>query len=187
MTMETSPTRQLLAMGMILLAVLSGLCTIFALVTTAAQAWQEHAQEGWPKVSAQVEKIGMQRTSTRRRQSFNIRCRLSYAIGTEQHLATIYSATVPSSEVSQYPPNQIAPFEQWVDQHPPGTPILVRYDPANHTKVMPVSDYMPRGGPHTPNNLKLLELFGGSFVVLLLIARIIRPRTPDNPNVFQSS
>jgi hypothetical protein len=91
-------------------------------------------------------------------------------------VANVYSTNVPPPEVWQYPPNQIAPFAAWVDAHPQGTPIVVRYDPANHKKVVLVATDMPRGGPHTPNNVKLLEVCAGSFLVLLTIARITRPR-----------
>jgi hypothetical protein len=101
---------------------------------------------------------------------------LSYAVGAEQNVAYVYSTNVPSPQVWQYPPNQIAPFEKWVDAHPQGTPIVVRYDPANHKKVVLVATDMPRGGPRTPSNMKLLEFCAGSFLVLLTIARITRPR-----------
>lgn len=160
-----------------ILVVLLGLCTIFASVVTAVQAWQEHAQARWPEVTARVDDCGLSRTSTGRRDRFYIRCRLSYAVGAERNVAKIYSGSVPSADVGQYPPNQIAPFEKWVDEHPPGTPIVVRYDPANHTKVVLVANYMPRGGPRTPDNVKLLEFFAGSFLVLLTIARFRRPRS----------
>jgi hypothetical protein len=99
---------------------------------------------------------------------------LSYAVGAEQHATNIYSSNVPAPEIWQYPPNQIAPFEEWVNDHPQGTPIVVRCDPDDHTKVVLVAANMPRGGPRTPNNVKLLEFLAGSFLVLLTIARITR-------------
>jgi hypothetical protein len=40
------------------------------------------------------------------------------------------------------------------------------------------TDYMPRGGPHTPNNIKLLALFGGGFLFLFGLARFTRPQSP---------
>jgi hypothetical protein len=89
----------------------------------------------------------------------------------------VYSSNVPSPNVWQYPPNQIGPFEEWVEEHPSATPIVVHYDPADHTKVVLVANYMPLGGPRTPNNVKLLEFVAGSFLVLLTIARITRPRS----------
>jgi len=167
----------LMRLGLMVLVVLLGLCTIFALVVTAAEAWQEHVQARWPEVTARVDTCGLSRSSTGRRGRFHIRCRLSYAVGAEQNAANLYSRYVPSPEVWQYPPNQIAPLEEWVDEHPSGTPIVLRYDPANHTKVMLVADYMPGGGPRTTNNVKLLEFFAGGFLVLLLFARITRPRS----------
>ena len=160
-----------------ILAPFLGLCTLFALVVTLVQAWQEHAQSQWPQVMATVDQCGLTRTSTRQRNQFYIRCRLRYELGFEQLAARIYSASVPSREVAQYPPNQIGPLEDWVAEHPPGTPIVVHYNPAHHTKAVLVATDMPRGGPRTLNNVKLLEVCAGSFVILLTIARITRPRS----------
>ena len=162
---------------LMVLVVLLGLCTIFASVVTVAEAWQEHLQAGWPEVTARVDECGLNRTSSGRREKFYIRCRLRYAVGAEQHATNIYSSNVPAPEIWQYPPNQIAPFEEWVNEHPQGTPIVMRYDPADHTKVVLVAANMPRGGPRTPNNVKQLEFLAGSFLVLLTIARVTRPRS----------
>ena len=98
-------------------------------------------------------------------------------MGAEQNATNIYSNNVPAPEVQQYPPNQIAQFEEWVNEHPQGTPIVVRYDPADHKKIMLAANYLPRGGPRTPNNVKLLEVCAGSFFVLGTIALLTRPRS----------
>jgi Protein of unknown function (DUF3592) len=160
-----------------LLVLFLGLCTMFASVVTVAEAWQEHLRARWPEVTARVDECGLNQTSSGRRENFYIRCRLRYAVGAEEHAANIYSSNVPSPEIWQYPPNQIAPFEEWVNDHLPGTPIVVHYDPANHAKVALVATDMPRAGPRTPNNVKLLEFLAGSFLVLLTVARITRPRS----------
>ena len=175
--MTTGTVQKAPLMWLGLLVVLLGLCTIFASVVTAAQAWQEHAQARWPEATAHVDKCGLKQRSTGRREGYYIYCRLSYVVGSEWNVTNVYSDNVPSRNIWQYPPNQIAPFEEWVDQHPPGTPTVVRYDPVDHTKVVLVANYMPRGGPRTPNNVKLLEFLAGSFLVLLTIARITRPRS----------
>ena len=177
MTTGTAAKDQLMWLGLTVLVVLFGLCTIFASVVTAAQAWQERAQARWPEVTARVDECGLERTSSNGRRKFYIHCRLSYAVGAEQNATNIYSRNVPSPEIWQYPPNQIGPFQQWVDEHPQGTPILVRYDPAHHTKVVLVAADAPLGGPRTPSNVKLLEFLAGSFLLLLTIARITRPRS----------
>jgi uncharacterized protein DUF3592 len=176
MTTKMGPKGQLMWLGLVVLVAFSALCTIFVSVATAAQAWQEHARARWPEVTARVDACDLTRTSSNGRRKFYIRCRLSYAVGAEQNVTNIYSSNVAAPEIWQYPPNQIAPFEEWVDEHPQGTPIVVQYDPADHKKVVLVANYMPRGGPRTPNNVKLLEVCAGSFLVLLTIARITRPR-----------
>jgi hypothetical protein len=158
------------------LVVFSALCTVFALVMTVAQAWEERNQARWPEAVARVDQCALTQRSIRERERYYILCRLRYAVGAQQNAANVYSLSVPSREIWQYPPNQIAPYEQWVSAHPPGTPIVVRYNPTHPAKVVLVEDFMPRGGPHTPANLKLLAFCAGSFLVLLLLARMTRPR-----------
>lgn len=178
MPTETSPNAKLLWSGLILLVALFGLCTLFAAVVTVAEAIQAYAQESWPQATARVDQCRMEQSSTRRRQMYNIRCQLTYAVGAEQNVASVYSTSVPSAQVWQYPRNQIGPFEDWLNAHPPGTPIVVRYDPARHSKMVIATDFMPRGGPHTPNNIKLLALSGGGFLFLFGLARITRSLSP---------
>ena len=177
MISETTPKLQWMRVGLGVLVVFLGLCTIFASVVTAAEAWYEHSQQRWPEVTAHIDSCDLDRASSGRREAFHIRCRLSFEVGVQQNVANIYSINVPSPEIWQYPPNQIEPFAEWVNQHPPGTPIIVRYDPANHSKAVLVANYMPRGGPRTPSNLKLLEVCAASFLVLLTTALVTRPRS----------
>ena len=179
MTTGTTP-KSLFRLGLGFLVLFSGLCTIFALMVTVAQAWQEHAQARWPDVTALVDTCGLEQTSSGRREMYHIRCRLLYVVGGEQNLANVYSINAPSRKIWQYPPNQIGPLEDWVNEHPPGTPIVVHYDPAHHAKIALVATDMPHGGPRTPSNLKLLEVSAASFLVLLAIARITRPRSASS-------
>jgi len=168
-----------------LLGLFAGLCTIFALVVTAAEGWQEHAQAQWPEATAHIEKCYLHQTSSGRRDRYYIDCRLSYVAGDHEFVAKVYSRSVPSRAIWQYPPNQIAPLEDWVSEHPQGTPITVRYDPANAKKAVLVVTDMPGGGPHTPSNLKLLGIAAVTCVVLLTIARVTRPRSgPVNADVL---
>ena len=166
----------LLRLGLMTLVLLFGLCTVFAAVATAAVAWQEDRQARWPEVTARVVKCAITRASTNSGRQMYIRCRLGYAVGAEQNAATIYSRRFASPEVAQYPANQDAPYVDWVNDHPQGSTMVVRYDPANHNKIVQAEAYMPGGGPQTHSNVQLLEFFGGGFVVLLTIARITRAR-----------
>lgn len=162
------------------LVLFTGACTIFALIVTAAQAWQEHAQKSWPEVTAHVDTCRFQRNSSNGRHKLYIACRFIYAVGGEQNSTNMYSTYFPAPEVAQYPRNQMQPFEAWLDAHPPGTPVVLRYDPANHKKALIASDFMPRGAPRTPNNIKLLICFAASFAVLLTLVQFARPRTLRN-------
>ncbi len=177
MSAESAPKHQLLRSVLALLVLLSGLCTIFASIVTAAEAWQEHEQARWPKLSARVDRCGMDQTSTGRREGYYIECRLNYVIGAEENVTRIYSRTVPGPKVWQYPPSQIGPFGEWLEAHPPGTPIIIRYNPANHTKVVLVNSDMPGAGPRTAGNIKQIEFWGASFLILFLIVRVAKPRS----------
>jgi hypothetical protein len=163
------------------LVLFTGACTIFALVVTAAQALQENAQKSWPEVTARVDTCRFERSSINGRHQLYIGCRFLYAVGGEQNAINIYSARFPGPEVAQYPRNQMQPFEAWLDAHPPGTPVALRYDPANHKKALIPSDFMPRGGPHTPNNLRILAACVAGLVVTLLIVRLAGQRADRAP------
>ncbi len=161
-----------------LLGLFAGLCTIFALVATGIEAWQENSESKWPQTVAHVDRCYLHQSSTRKRDRYYIDCRLSYRVGTEQLAAHVYSARVPSREVAQYPPNQIGPLEDWVSAHPPGTEMAVRFDPEKHSKIVLVATDMPRsGGPHIANDLKLLGFFAALSVALLALGRVGRRRS----------
>ena len=84
-------------------------------------------------------------------------------------------------------PIRLGPLEEWVDRHPPGTPMAVRYDPTKHNKVVLEATDMPRaGGPHTANNLKLLGFFAASSVLLLSIARVWSLQSDANAAIVNS-
>jgi hypothetical protein len=128
----------------------------------------------------------MDRTSTGRRNGFYIDCRLSYAVGVELQAARIYSRTAPGPDVWQYPPNQIGPLQKWMDGHPPGTPMVVRYDPANPRKVALVDSDLPGAGPRTASNIKQVEFWGVSFVVLVVIVSVRKEQLTAKDSVNPS-
>jgi len=171
---------QLVRSGVALLGLFAGLCSIFALVVTVAEGWQEHAQAQWPETTARVQRCGVD-LYTHRSEAYWINCRIRYLVGglggDEEIVTEVHSCSTPAPRrvISQYPGMQIGLMQEWVDEHPPGTPTAVRYDPANHEKAVLVATDMPLVGPRTPNNLKLPAFFAGSCVLLLGIARMIRP------------
>jgi hypothetical protein len=89
-----------------LLVLFSGLCTIFALVVTAAQVWQEHVQERGPEVTAHVDSCGLEQTSTGE-DRYYILCEMSYAVGFERTVTTIHSKNAPSREFGSTRANRL--------------------------------------------------------------------------------
>lgn len=184
MTAEGMRKGQLVRVACGVLGLLAGLCSIFTLVVTGAEGWQEHAQAQWPEATARVQSCGVD-ISSRRTETYWIDCRIRYLVGgsasgllrDEEVVSMVHSRSTPAPRkvIWQYPPNTIGLMQEWVDQHPPGTPIVVHYDPANHKRAVQVVTDMPLGGPSTPGNLKLLGFFAGSCVVLLGIARVMGP------------
>jgi len=175
MTTEGVRKIQLVWLAVAGLGLFAGLCSIFVLVVTIAQGWQEHAQAQWPQATALVQRCGLD-IYTHKPEAYWINCRISYLVGAEEIAAEVHSRSTPAPRrvISQHPALQFGLMQEWVDEHPPGTPIAVHYDPANHTKaVIPATD-MPLAGPRTPDNLKLLEVTAGSCALLLAIAGITR-------------
>ena len=82
-----------------LLGLVAGLCTVFALVVTVAEGWQEHAQAQWPEAKAHIEKYYLHQSSRGRRDRYYIDCRLSYVVGAEEFVAKVYSGSVPAPTV----------------------------------------------------------------------------------------
>ena len=158
----------------------AGLCTVFALVVTVAEAWVEHPQAQWPQATARVQRCGLD-VYTHNPETYWIDCSVRYTVRGEDIVSHVHSHSTPAPRrvMWEYPDPAVRfdQMQEWVDQHPEGTPIAVHYDPANHKKAVLVTTDMPLGGPRTPGNLKLLRFCALSSAVLLTIARVARPRT----------
>ncbi|HUE43484.1 MAG TPA: DUF3592 domain-containing protein [Candidatus Sulfotelmatobacter sp.] len=180
---QTASIGRLLWLALIVLVLFTGLCTIFAMVTTLPLAWQEHAESQWPQATAQIQTCRVF-VSGHKPKSYRIDCALSYEVAGQATQTHLYSRNTPAPRpvAWQSPASQFELMQDWVDDHPPGTPIDVHYDPADHRKVVQVASNNSISEPRTPNNRKLSEFFAVSFLFLLVIARITRP----DPSLFQS-
>jgi hypothetical protein len=156
----------------------TGLCAVFLLVLTAAMAWQAHAYAQWPEATAQVQRCGLDLYPPDPKYD-RIDCSVSYTVRGEVIVSHVYSRTMldPSRIIWEYPTPRFERLQEWVDAHPKGTRIVVHYDPASHSKALLVVTDMPLGGTQTSVSLRLLEVAAASCVVLLTIARIMRPRS----------
>lgn len=180
--MSAANRRQSIHGILVLLGIFAGLCTVFALVATVAQAVEDRSQSQWPQVTASVEKCVMYPRSFGHPGYYYADCRFIYVVAGERIRTELASRYVTTPEIWEYPRrNLYGQFEEWVDQHPPGTAIVLRYNPARPQKAKVVATDTPFGGPHTPDNLKVLKFFAASCLGLFVIARIVRPpRLHDN-------
>jgi Protein of unknown function (DUF3592) len=159
-------------------ALFTGLCTLFALVVTTGQAWEEHTHAQWPEVTAQVQRCGLDIYTHFHGTAYWINCSLSYQVRSEEFVSQVHSASTPDPRrvLGKNPSAAFDRMQAWVDAHPEGTSIRVHYNPANHANTALVETDMPGGGLRTPDNLKLLGFFAVSCIVMLTIARIAKPR-----------
>jgi Protein of unknown function (DUF3592) len=170
------------------LGLFAGLCALFALVVTAAQAWEEHAEAQWPEVTTQVQRCGLE-LSSRRYQTYWIQCDIHYQLHGQEMATRVHalSANDPSRVIWESSPGGLGRMQEWVDEHPQGTTIKVHYDPSHSQKVLIFENGMPLGGLRTPDNLKLLGFFAASCVVMVTIARMAWRRTSrdlTSPDVY---
>ena len=177
--MPAAPRRLLWGGAVLFLGGFVGLCTLFALVVTAAQAWQERGRARWPEVTAHVERCDLTIYSHRRkRNSYYVNCSVKYPAGGAIVVAHVSSRSTPApSQVIWQPQPVFQQMQEWVDRHPAGTPIAVHYDPANPQSAVLVTTDMPQGGPQTPDNLRLVEVGTASCFVLLGIGWAVWPRS----------
>jgi hypothetical protein len=157
-------------------ALFAGMCSLFALIVTAGEALRELTQARWPEVTATIERCSIDLQYYDGPNSDDptwwLECKIGFRAGTDQILARIYSGH--RSNPSQGYPELM---NRWVNDHPPGSTIVVRYNPTD-LKALPVRDYLPNGEPRTLSNLKLLSGFTLACASLLAISvwfRRIRP------------
>jgi hypothetical protein len=155
------------------------LCALFALVVTAGVAWQEHRETQWPEATATIQQCSVERASSRSSANI-IECRVRYVVGDKAVLSRVHSMSSPSPEKVfwEFPRGKtqemFEKMQDWVEAHPPGTTIALRYHPDRHAKTALVATDMPLGGPQTPTNIKTTEGVAGLSAVLLVIGTLAR-------------
>jgi hypothetical protein len=152
-----------------------GLCTVFLLVSTAVDAWREHAQKGWPQATATIAQC---RIDLRHYNgpddddpTWWLECPVRFRVGPDEIKTTIHSGH-RSNPARDYPDLMNA----WVSDHPDGSPIVVRYDPSDFRTAMPARDYMPNGSPRTGYDFRFLLVCSVAFISLLTITRLLLRR-----------
>src|SRR5215469_2383771 len=170
---QPSPGRPLTAQGIVgLLAVFAGLCAVFALIVSVADAWREHVQQTWPEVTATVQRCSVDphipiRGS--RAPLWTIHCRIAYRVGGDEIEGRIESRSTTSGWGGN-----LDGMQRWASGHRSGSSFVVHYDPANPKMVVLTKTDMPSAGPRTPSNLRLLLISCCASLGLFLGARSLR-------------
>lgn len=152
------------------LGFLLGLCAIVVVVKTAIDTYQESKNAKWPSVIATITQQSIQQSFEGRYNTisvWHIESNLRYRIDGQEVTSSIRSRT-SSSERSL--------MRGWASQHPPGTPLPVRYDPQHHKTVVPDGGDMPQSGPQAPDDLKMSLLFLLASIALVTAGRLLEPR-----------
>src|SRR5215472_6045213 len=80
----------------------AGLCALFALIATGADAWREHAQENWPAATATLQTCSVDPYYPFKSDGggtvWNIECRVTYAANGEQVTSRIRSRSARSDK-----------------------------------------------------------------------------------------
>jgi len=161
--------RMMTVVGVIgLFALLAGLCSLLALFVTAIDAWRERAQGGWPQATATIESCNIDlkyyNGPNDDDPTWWLECKIHFGSGSNDVNTRIFSGH--RSNPSQGHPEVMS---KWVTDHPVGSTIVVRYDPA-HLNAIPVSDYLPNGEPRTAGDLRLLAVFIAACASLFALA-----------------
>ncbi len=155
------------------LAFLFLVCTLVIIVKTAMDAYHEKQHAAWPMVVATITKQTVRKIPAGSRGEWYIESALRYKVDGEELTASTRSRGGAFWEESS--------MRRWSSQHPPGTTLLIRYDPQHRDSVAlnPDANDMPESGPQVPGDLKALLLF--SFLSMALIAIGVLQRRKVKP------
>jgi hypothetical protein len=143
------------------------LITLIMIGKTAADTYRESRQAKWPSVVATITQQVVRKYSGRH-DVWRIESEVRYSVDGETLTSNIHSRVGDSTEMRA--------MRNWASQHPPGTPLPVRYDPQHHNIVVPVAGDMPESGPQVPDDLTAVLIFLLLSAALVTIGRVLRRR-----------
>jgi hypothetical protein len=154
-----------------LLGFLFALCTLVMIVKAPTDAYQENKHAKWPTVLATIEQSTVRKTY-HRGYEWQIETEVRYTVDGEELASSIHSRVASYGEERD--------MYRWVSQHPPGTPLSVRYDPEHHNTVIPDSGDMPESGSQVLGDLQMLLTFSVLSVALITIGHVLQGRREES-------
>ena len=119
-------------------------CALFLLVVTAGVAWQEYCERHWPQTTATIQRCSLEEVAETPPSNLidsRIDCQIAYVVGARTVMSRVRSVTAPAPEkvIWEFHSGQakgiLSKMQEWVQAHPPGSAIVVHYDPANHARA----------------------------------------------------
>ena len=154
-----------------LLGFLFALCTLVMIVKAPIDAYQENKHAKWPTVLAAIQQQTVRKTY-HRGYEWQIETEVRYTVDGEELTSSIHSRVASYGEERD--------MYRWASQHPPGTPLPIRYDPQHHNMVVLDGGDMPESGSQLPGDLQMLLIFSVLSVTLIAIGRVLRGRREES-------
>jgi hypothetical protein len=147
-----------------------GLVALIMILKTPIDAYRESQQAKWPSVVATITQQTVRRTYSRGYQ-WHIETEVRYTVDGEELTSSIHSRVASSGEERD--------MYRWASQHPPGTPLPLRFDPQQHNMVVLDGGDMPQSGSQVPGDLQMLLIFLVLSVTLITIGRVLQRRREE--------
>lgn len=147
-----------------------GLVPLIMILKTPIDAYRESRQAKWPSVVATITQQTVRRTYSRGYQ-WHIETDVRYTVDGEQLTSSIHSRVASSGEERD--------MYRWASQHPPGTPLPLRFDRQHHNMVVLDGGNMPESGSQVPGDLQMLLIFSVLSATLITIDRVLQRRRDE--------
>ena len=133
--------------------------------------YRENKQAQWPNVIATITQSNVLKTY-RKGYEWQIETGVRYLVDGKEQTSSIHSRVASYGDERE--------MYRWTSQHPPGTPLPIRYDPDHHDTVVPDAGDMPETGSQVPGDWQMLLLFSALSATLIAIGRVLRSRQEES-------
>jgi uncharacterized protein DUF3592 len=148
-----------------------GFVALLLIVKTPIDVYRENKQAKWPSVVATITHSTV-RKSYHKGFEWHIETEVRYLVDGKEQTSSIHSRVATSGDERE--------MYQWASQHPPGTPLPIRYNPEHHDTIMPDAGDMPETGSQVAGDLQMLLIFSVLSVALITIGRALRIRREES-------
>jgi len=156
------------------------LCASATLIATIIDAYKEYKHAKWTRVNATITKQTVRHFMNGRHEAWRIESEVQYPVEGQEMTANV------SSGIGNVLDEKA--MRRWAAQHPPGTSLLVRYDPEHPDTVVPdAAGDMPESRRQVPDDLKGILLFlvlSGACITIgrLRERRLLKPNEANATN-----